>query len=132
MSLQEFNSLGNTVMQTDATMESKSEIKSESKTVARERDTLSLDDGSCEGTIKIVSKDGGVFTVEKKYAFVSNLVKTSMDTDASAKEIPMPGVMKDVLALIVDYMVHHLGTEPPIIEKPLRSKIMKDVCKDPW
>lgn len=29
-------------------------------------------------------------------------------------------------------MNHHKGTEPPIIEKPLRSKIMKDVCKDTW
>jgi len=32
----------------------------------------------------------------------------------------------------VEYMNHHKGIEPPIIEKPLRSKIMKDVCKDPW
>merc|ERR1712146_105385 len=24
------------------------------------------------------------------------------------------------------------GVEPPIIEKPLRSKVMKDVCKDAW
>ena len=27
-------------------------------------------------------------------------------------------------------MNHHKGVEPPIIEKPLRSKVMKDVCKD--
>jgi len=27
-------------------------------------------------------------------------------------------------------MAHHKGVEPPIIEKPLRSKNMKDVCKD--
>jgi len=29
-------------------------------------------------------------------------------------------------------MTHHAGVEPPIIEKPLRSKLMKDVCKDKW
>jgi hypothetical protein len=29
-------------------------------------------------------------------------------------------------------MNHHKGVEPPIIEKPLRSKVMKDVCKDPF
>lgn len=29
-------------------------------------------------------------------------------------------------------MNHHKGAEPAIIEKPLRSKIMKDVVKDPW
>jgi hypothetical protein len=27
---------------------------------------------------------------------------------------------------------HITGTEPPIIEKPLRSKSMKDVCKEKW
>jgi hypothetical protein len=29
-------------------------------------------------------------------------------------------------------MNHHKGVEPPIVEKPLRSKVMKDVCKDPF
>jgi hypothetical protein len=29
-------------------------------------------------------------------------------------------------------MNHHKGTEPPIIDKPLRSNVMKDVCKDAW
>lgn len=29
-------------------------------------------------------------------------------------------------------MKHHNGIEPPIVDKPLRSKIMKDVCKDAW
>jgi len=44
----------------------------------------------------------------------------------------MPGVKGDILGRVVEYMTHHKGVEPPIIEKPLRSKIMKDVCKDPW
>jgi len=91
---------------------------------------LSLDDDS--GTIKLISKDAKDFTVDKKYAFISNLVKTSMEQDASATEIPMPGVKGDILARVVDYMNHHKGTEPPIIEKPLRSKVMKEVCKDSW
>ncbi len=29
-------------------------------------------------------------------------------------------------------MNHHKGTEPNLIEKPLRSKLMKEVCKDPF
>jgi len=93
-------------------------------------DNLSLDDES--GNIKLNSKDGKDFQVDKKYAWVSNLVKTSMEQDTAATEIPMPGVKGDVLSKVVDYMNHHKGTEPPIIEKPLRSKIMKDVCKDVW
>merc|ERR1712115_646851 len=34
--------------------------------------------------------------------------------------------------LVVEYMDHHKGVEPPIIEKPLRSKVMREVCKDGW
>jgi len=84
------------------------------------------------GQIKLVSKDGKEFQIDKKFAFISTLVKTSLDTDSGATEIPMPGVKGDILGRVVEYMTHHKGVEPPIIEKPLRSKIMKDVCKDPW
>ena len=44
----------------------------------------------------------------------------------------MPGVRGDILAKVVEYLVYHKGTEAPPPEKPLRSKVMKDVCKDPW
>ena len=44
----------------------------------------------------------------------------------------MPGVKADILAKVVEFMQHHKGVEPPIPEKPLRSKIMKELCKDPW
>jgi len=93
-------------------------------------ESLSLDDDV--GTIKLVSKDGKDFSLEKKYVFISTLVKTSLETDATASEVPMLGVKGDILSKVVDYMIHHKGSEPPIIEKPLRSKIMKDVCKDAW
>jgi len=39
-------------------------------------ESLTADDDS--GTINLISKDSREFTIEKKYAFVSNLVKTSM------------------------------------------------------
>jgi len=93
-------------------------------------ESLSLDDEV--GTIKLISKDGKEFVIEKKYAFVSNLVKTSMDSDPSATELPMPGVRGDTLSRVVEYLIYHKGADPPIPEKPLRSTVMKDVCKDPW
>jgi len=89
---------------------------------------LSLDE--ITGTLKLVSKDKKEFDIERKYAFVSTLVKTSLDTDHTAVEVPIPGVASAVLHEVVVYMNHHKGVEPPIIEKPLRSKVMKDVCKD--
>jgi S-phase kinase-associated protein 1 len=91
---------------------------------------LSLDDVT--GTLKLVSKDKKDYEIERKHAFVSTLVKTSLDTDATATEVPIPGVASAILAEVITYMNHHKGVEPPIVEKPLRSKVMKDVCKDPF
>jgi len=91
---------------------------------------LSLDDVT--GTLKLVSKDKKEFDVERKHAFVSTLVKTSLDTDSTATEVPIPGVSSAILAEVITYMNHHKGVEPPIVEKPLRSKVMRDVCKDPF
>lgn len=65
-------------------------------------------------------------------AQISTLIKTAVESDDGAAEVAIPGVNGDILDLIVTYMKHHKGTEPPIIDKPLRSKVMKEVCKDPF
>jgi len=91
-------------------------------------DGLSLDDDN--ETLKLIAMDGVEFELKKSHAIISKLVKTSIDSDASATEVPIPSAKGDILALVVEYMDHHKGSEPMIIEKPLRSKIMKDVCKD--
>jgi len=93
-----------------------------------------LDDGD-DGDVKLCSKDGEhrkEKTVKKKNAFISVLVKTSIENDCTATEVPLPGVEGPILELVVEYMDHHKGVEPPIIEKPLRSKVMSEVCKDSW
>jgi len=82
--------------------------------------------------LKLVSKDRKEFSVERKHAFVSTLVKTSLETDDAAAELNIPGVVGSILELVVSYMTHHKGTEPALVEKPLRSKLMKDVVQDRW
>jgi len=94
-------------------------------------ESLSLD-APQSTNITLTSKDAKQYTIDKNSAFISNLVKTSLEQDANATDVPMPGVKGEVLGRVIEYMTHHKGTEPPIIEKPLRSKVMKDVCKDPW
>jgi S-phase kinase-associated protein 1 len=86
------------------------------------------DDKDASKPLKLVSKDKKEFTVERKQAFISTLVKTSLENDDKADEVPIPGVTGAILDLVVAYMKEHKGVEPPIIEKPLRSKVMKDVC----
>lgn len=68
----------------------------------------------------------------KKNALISSLIKNVCDSDPSATQVPIPGVLGEHLELIAAYMAHHAGSEPAPVEKPLRSKHMKDVCTDPW
>ena len=70
--------------------------------------------------------------VDRKVASISTLIKTAVESDDAAKEVEIPGVDGSILELILTYMKHHNGTEPPIVDKPLRSKVMKEVCKDPF
>jgi len=50
-------------------------------------------------------------------------------SDPNALELEVD-VSPAVLDAIVRYMNHHKGTEPPLIEKPLRSRNMSEVCSD--
>ncbi len=97
-----------------------------------EEEELGLDTDMGEGSIKLVSKDNQAFEVDRAYTAISNLVKTSIESDDAADEVPIPGVDGDTLEKVVEYMNHHKGTEPELVAKPLRSKIMKEVCKDEW
>jgi len=103
-----------------------------------------LDEGE-PSVLVITSKDGRKFEVlflvlliflqnpaqqvGRQVALISTLIKTAVESDDGANEVAIPGVEGDILELILSYMNHHKGTEPPIIDKPLRSKVMKDVCK---
>jgi hypothetical protein len=108
--------------------------KEETKQHFSEGEPMSLDDNDTGRPLKLLSKEGREFTVQNhKHAIAqSNLVKTSMDTDSEASEVPLLGVSFETLAKIIEYIDHHQLAVAELIEKPLRSKIMKDVCKDPW
>jgi len=91
-----------------------------------------LDDDSEGDMLTLESKTGQKFQVKKKDALISVVVKTSLEQDADSTEVPVPSVESATLELIIEYMGHHAGVEPELVEKPLRSKKMRDVCKDPW
>jgi hypothetical protein len=91
-----------------------------------------LDDLDLDGDLKLTSKCGTSISIKKKWAFVSVLVKTSIENDETATEVPLPGVDGPILKLVTKYMQHHEGVEPPIVESPLKSTVMKEVCQDKW
>lgn len=85
-----------------------------------------------KGTIIVECKDGTKLTVERKYTVISVLMKTALINDPEATVYPAPCIKGNIMALIIEYMNHHQGLEPPIIEKPLRDKKMEKVCQDKW
>jgi len=80
--------------------------------------------------VKLLSKDNRDFPIQRSHAFISALIKTGLENDPTATELPLPAVRGDVLQKVVEYCQHHKGVEPPIVERPLRSKVMAEVVKD--
>mmetsp|Transcript_26119 Transcript_26119/g.62938 ORF Transcript_26119/g.62938 Transcript_26119/m.62938 type:complete len:177 (+) Transcript_26119:79-609(+) len=92
-----------------------------------------LDEEIKDEMVTLKSKDNQTIEVNKKYAFISQVIKTSLENDSDdTKVLPIMGVEMETLKHIVDYMNHHKGSEPPIIEKPLRNKKMSENVKDKW
>lgn len=91
----------------------------------------SLDDEEPE-LLNLVSGNGDSFEVSRKGALLSKVVKTALESDQNCEEVPIPGVNSDILKLIVDYMNHHNGTTPKEPEKPLRSIVISEWCKDTY
>lgn len=97
----------------------------------KKEEIVGLDDDT--ETFQLKDKDGYTVELSRKYASISNLLKTMFESPQSeSDEIEITSVKPETLKKVVDYINHHKGVEPPIIEKPLKSTNMKDVCKDSW
>jgi hypothetical protein len=94
--------------------------------------TQGLDAPEIPPTVTLRSKDGHLFSVERKSVVISSMVKNVMEGDPTALEVKVHNVNASILKLVVEYINHHKGTEADMPQKPLRSKHMKDVCSDPW
>jgi hypothetical protein len=57
-----------------------------------------LDDSEMSsGNLRLLSKDAKTFELLKKNSLISTLVKTSLDTDPTATDVPIPGVQAEIL-----------------------------------
>ena len=92
--------------------------------------SLSLEESICSGSISLLSKEGTSFSVDKKWACISKLVNTIVEKDPECTEIPLVEINTKILEYVVNFINEHKGEEPPIVERPLRSKLMKEVTND--
>ena len=84
-----------------------------------------------EGTIHLKSKEGKDFTITKKAAELSELLKGTMNDYPDDNSIPLTDVDEKTTEKILEYLTHFNGQSPPEIDKPLTSTDLKNVT-DEW
>jgi len=72
------------------------------------------------------------FMLKTKSGFISDFVKKAFETEKTTKEIPVPNGSRHQLAMIVEYLIHQDGMVGKIPPKPITSKKMPEIVKDPW
>ena len=69
--------------------------------------------------------------VPRRSVNLSRMLSAAIDTDQNAPLVTLDLSAK-VLGWVAEYMDHHENGEPSVVDYPLRSKRMADVCADPW
>ena len=82
--------------------------------------------------ITLTSSDDIEFKLLVRDVNISTVVNASLETDPGCTAVPVPGVEGIFLEQVVKYMKRHKGIRAPIIDKPLKSKVMSDVVADRW
>ncbi len=130
------------------------EKKVDEKKVDEKKDDSKED---VEDIIHLISSVGYKIPVIRKYAYISNFIKTSLETN-NEKEIPLLGCDTKILGFIVEFMNHKKGNDhalkkvdedssdddddeeegekkpynyKKVVVVPLKSTL-KESCKDPW
>eukprot|EP00933_Yihiella_yeosuensis_P055125 TRINITY_DN53802_c0_g1_i1.p1 TRINITY_DN53802_c0_g1~~TRINITY_DN53802_c0_g1_i1.p1 ORF type:complete len:179 (+),score=26.99 TRINITY_DN53802_c0_g1_i1:22-537(+) len=90
-------------------------------------DNVGVDDEDVKLTL--ISLEQERYTVSRRVALMSELIRTIVDGDSSSTEIPLPHVKGSILHKVVLYMKYHADNPAKEIEKPLKSPIMSEVVE---
>jgi S-phase kinase-associated protein 1 len=83
--------------------------------------STSAQESKSEGMVKLVSHEGEGFSVPLEVAKMSKLVETMLTSEGEEKdeekEIPLPNVKANILAMVVQYCQHHVAEPMTPFEK---------------
>jgi hypothetical protein len=83
--------------------------------------------------IDLVAKDGTKFKIMNTYTFCSQLLKTAIIHDPKETGIVVRFGNSTTLKHIINYMLHHKGAQPSMIDKERKGfGEISVVCKDEW
>jgi len=88
------------------------------------REGLSLDD---DGEVALVARDGSRHTISRKAAALSDVLRSSLETDREAKEMEFKQIDGDIMAKAVQYLTYHQDNPPRSIPKPLVTSLNDEV-----
>jgi len=107
-------------------------VKDEGKKKEKEEEK-GLDEGlGDDDVLELESQEKEKYSVPKKVAVMSELVKTMAEGDKEEKVIPLPNVKGAVLKKVVEWMKHHVDNPAKEIEKPLKSANLAECVSDAW
>ena len=97
-----------------------------------EESALSLEEPADEGTVTLTSlADGEAFSVSKKNALLSGLVRNALEGDPNATSVPIPKhVGSAVLQQVVGYLANHQGSQVPALATPLRDSNFHNLASE--
>ena len=81
--------------------------------------------------VKLISKEGKEFSLSRKAADLSSLIKNTLADAGPDEHIPLTEVDERSLEKIIIYLNKFNGEAPQEIDKPLKSSNMKEVT-DEW
>ena len=86
--------------------------------------------------VLIISNDGYICNIPKKYTYISDFLKGMYEGDDGAgklgNEINLGKLNCVTLRLVEEYMRHHEGEDNDIPNMPLEDTSMRTVMKDNW
>ncbi len=88
-----------------------------------------LDEDIQDSDLNLHAQDGAAFTVKRKVALGSELIKTMTENDKDETNIPLPNVKGNILEKVIAYLEHHVHNPAKEIERPLRSANMREVVE---
>lgn len=85
--------------------------------------------------VKIISSEGHIFIVERKYAEVSQTIKIALSSsykEGSSKEFSCPEISAKTIEKVIQYFhykVKYTNTNEPIPEFPITPEEVLDLAK---
>jgi S-phase kinase-associated protein 1 len=80
-----------------------------------------------EQNVKLTAKSGKEYSVPRKTAELSGLIKSNLIDYSIDQAIPLDDINDETLELVIKYLSNYEGTNPQEIEKPIKNTDITEI-----